>query len=77
MARTSQGAAAVVERMRLTLDLYATGEALMRQRICRENPGLSPAEIEARLAAWLQTRPGAEHGDAEGRPATWPRTRKS
>jgi hypothetical protein len=77
MARTSQEAAAVVERMRLTFDLYATGEDLMRQRICRENAGLSPAEIEARLAAWLQTRPGAEHGDAVGRPGTWPRARKS
>jgi len=76
MARTSQDAAAVAERMRLTLDLYATGEALMRQRICRENPGLSPAEIEARLVAWLQTRPGAEQGDAQGRPGTWPRTRR-
>jgi hypothetical protein len=77
MAGTSQKAAAVAERMRLAFDLYATGEALMRQRICRENPKLFPAEIEARLVAWLQTRPGAEHGDAEGRPGTWPRTRKA
>jgi hypothetical protein len=77
MAMTSQDAEAMLERMRLTFDLYATGEALMRQRICRENPGLSPAEVDARLAAWLQTRPDAEHGDAEGRPGTWPRTRKS
>jgi hypothetical protein len=76
MARTSQDPAAVAERMRLAFDLYATGEALMRQRLCRENPNLSPADIEARLVAWLQTRPGAEHGDAEGRPGTWPRTRK-
>jgi hypothetical protein len=74
MAKTSQDAVAVAERMRLTFDLYATGEALMRQRICREHPGLSPAEVEARLVAWLQTRPGAEHGDAEGQPGTWPRT---
>jgi hypothetical protein len=74
MAKTAQDAAAVAERMRLTFDLYATGEALMRQRICREHPGLSPAEVEARLVAWLQTRPGAEHGDAEGQPGTWPRT---
>ena len=77
MPRTSQDAIAVAERMRLTFDLYATGEVLMRQRIFRENPNLSPAEIEARLAAWLQTRPGAEHGDADGRPGSWPRTRKA
>jgi hypothetical protein len=77
MPRTSQDATAVAERMRLAFDLYATGEALMRQRICRENPNLSPAEIEARLAAWLQTRPDAEHGDADGRPGSWPRMRKA
>ena len=74
MAKTSQDASAVAERMRLAFDMYATGEALMRQRIRREHPDLSPAEVEARLVAWLQTRPGAEHGDAEGRPGTWPRT---
>jgi hypothetical protein len=74
MAKTSQEPAAVAERMRLTFDLYATGEALMRQRIRREHPDLSPAEVEAHLVAWLQTRPGAEHGDALGRPGTWPRT---
>jgi len=74
MARISQDAAAVAERMCLTFDLYATGEALMRQRLCREHPELSPADLEARLCTWLQTRPGAEHGDAQGHPGTWPRT---
>jgi Rv0078B-related antitoxin len=73
MAKTSQDAAAVAERVRLALDMYATGEALMRQRIRREHPDLSPVEVEARLCAWLQIRPGAEYGDAMGRPGTWPR----
>jgi hypothetical protein len=74
MAKTTEDAVAAVERIRLALDMYATGEALMRQRICREHPDLLPAEVEARLCDWLQTRPGAEQGDAEGRPGTWPRT---
>jgi hypothetical protein len=72
---TSQDSLAVAERIRLALDLYATGEALIRQRICREHPDLSPAAVEARLVVWLQIRPGAEQGDAVGRPGTWPRTR--
>jgi len=74
MAQTSQDAAAVAERMRLTFDLFATGEALMRQRLYRKHPDLLATDIEARLCAWLQDRPGAEHGDAAGRPGTWPRT---
>jgi hypothetical protein len=74
MDKTSRDASATAERMRLTFDLYATGEALMRQRLCREHPELSPTEVEARLSAWLQTRPGAERGDAQGHPGTWPRT---
>jgi hypothetical protein len=59
-------------RFRLALDLFATGEALMRQSLRRETPGASEAE-ETALVAWLQHRPGAEHGDAVGRPGLWPR----
>lgn len=61
-------------RLRLALELFETGEAMMRERLRREHPELSGAEIEARLLAWLHERPGAEHGDAPGRPGTWPRT---
>ena len=73
MATRMEDAAAAAELFRTALDLYGTGEALMRQRIHRENPGLTPAEVEARLADWLQARPGAEHGDAAGRAVGWPR----
>jgi len=66
---------AAARRLRLALDMFATGEGLMRQRLRREHSGAPPKEIEARLAAWLHTRPGAELGDAPGRPATWPRRR--
>jgi hypothetical protein len=74
MARSSKGTGSAVGRFKVALDLYATGEAVMRHRIRRQNPDLDEAEVEARLVAWLQTRPGAEHGDAAGRPAPWPRT---
>ena len=55
-------------RFRLALDLFATGEALMRQRIRRLHPDWTEAQIEGRLAEWLRHRPGAENGDAAGRP---------
>lgn len=54
------------ERMRETLELYEVGEAMMRERLMRENPTADPDEIERRLTEWLMTRPGAEHGDASG-----------
>jgi hypothetical protein len=60
-------------RLRLALDLFQTGEAMMRQTLRREHPDLSPAEIETLLLEWLQERPGAELGDALGRPVPWPR----
>ncbi|PYM59884.1 MAG: hypothetical protein DMD79_16835 [Candidatus Rokuibacteriota bacterium] len=64
---------AAARRLRLALDLFETGEALMRQRLRQEHPALTEAEIEARLLEWLQHRPGAEFGDAAGRPVPWPR----
>jgi len=60
-------------RFRVALDLFEAGEALLRQSLRRRYPEASEAEIEARIVAWLQHRPGAEHGDAAGRPGTWPR----
>jgi len=64
---------AASQRLRLALDLFRTGEELMRQKLRREHPELSAPEIEARLVAWLHERPGAESGDAPGRAVTWPR----
>ncbi len=64
---------AVAERLRLALDLFRTGEEMMRQKIRRDHPGLSAFAVEARLVQWLRERPGAEHGDALGRPGVWPR----
>jgi Rv0078B-related antitoxin len=69
---TTLGAA---ERYRLTLELFAAGEEIMRQNLRRRFPDATPEEIEDRVVAWLRERPGAEHGDAVGRPGSWPRQR--
>jgi hypothetical protein len=54
-------------KLRLALDLFGSGVALMRCKLQREHPGADEDEIERELIAWLRTRPGAEHGDAPGR----------
>ncbi len=64
---------AAVQRLRLAFDLYAAGEAIMRQNLRRRHPEASESEIERLLVEWLQTRPGAEAGDAEGTSCSWPR----
>jgi hypothetical protein len=63
------------DRLRLALDLFAAGEAMMRQTLRRRRPEASDAEIEAALTTWLSTRPGAEAGDSAGRAVPWPRSR--
>ena len=66
------GADAATMRFRLALDLFATGEALMRQRVRRLHPDWGETQIEGRMAEWLHERPGAENGDAVGRPTKLP-----
>lgn len=63
----------MVENLRLTFDLFETGVDLMRQNLRRRFPAEQEPEIEARVAAWLRERPGAELGDAEGEAVAWPR----
>jgi hypothetical protein len=58
----------VAEAFRVTLDLFGTGLALMRQNLRRSDPEATEHEIERRLRQWLGHRPGAEHGDCAGRP---------
>jgi hypothetical protein len=60
-------------RLKLALDLFATGEEMMRQRLRRENPRSTDAQIEGLLRQWLQERPGAPFGDSSGTPVSWPR----
>jgi hypothetical protein len=64
---------AAARRLRLALDLFRTGEEMMRRKLRREHPDPSNDEIEARLLQWLQERPGAEFGDATGKPVPGPR----
>jgi hypothetical protein len=68
-ARASEAA----ERFALALDLYETGEAMLRQRLRREDPSATDDDLERAIEAWLGQRPGAEMGDAAGRGGTWPR----
>ena len=56
------------QRLRLAMDMFETGVAMQRQRLRRQQPGASEAELDAGIAAWLSARPGAEFGDAPGRP---------
>jgi hypothetical protein len=65
----------LAQRLRTTLDLCELGESMRRTQLRREHPAATDEEIEARLVAWLHTRPGAEHGDAWGRPISWPPAR--
>jgi hypothetical protein len=51
---------------RQLLDLYQTSQDLMRQNLRRRHPGASEKEVEERLIAWSQHRPGAELGDVGG-----------
>ena len=63
--------AAAAARLRLALDLFATGEGLARQRMRRLHPEWTPGQIDEQITVWLRERPGAESGDGEGRPVAW------
>lgn len=75
---SSNEQARAIARLRLALDLFRTGEDLMRQKLRRQHPAASEQEIEARLAAWLQERPGADAGDLAVLRGPWvPRSKAS
>lgn len=62
----------VMDRLQAALDLFAIAEAMLRQRLRRERPDASEAEIESAVMAWSAARPGGEPGDAPGRQRPWP-----
>ena len=62
----------IVRRFQLTLALFELGEAMMRQRLRRQTPDATEAEIDRKVEEWLQRRPGAETGDCPGRRRPWP-----
>lgn len=49
--------------------MHEFGVQMYRQRMVRERPEATAEEIDELVAAWLHTRPGAEHGDAVGTPS--------
>ena len=55
------------ESLRVALDLFDTGVALMLENLRRQYPQADEEELTRRLASWLRYRPGAEAGDADGR----------
>ena len=54
------------------MELFEIGVKLMRQNLRRDYPDETEQEIDERLHAWLEHRPGAEHGDCPGRRLKWP-----
>ena len=71
-AMATQRFDSIVQRMRLTLDLYELGESMFRQRLRRQHPEASDDEIEATIQEWRTRRRGAESGDAPGPERPWP-----
>jgi hypothetical protein len=60
-------------RIELVFELVEDAVDLTRQRLRREQPTATAAEIEHRIEAWLGERRSAPFGDAEGRPIHLPR----
>jgi hypothetical protein len=58
-------------RLRLALDLFTTGEDMVRERMRRVHPDWTERQIDEAVGAWLRERPGAENGDGQGRPVAW------
>lgn len=46
-----------LRNFRIALDLFETGEAILRQNLRREHPGASEEEIDALVNAWMVDRP--------------------
>ena len=55
------------EKLRIALELFESGVAMMRETLKREHPTESDAQIEERLRQWIRDRPGAEDGDCVGK----------
>ena len=56
----------ILERMRMTFELYELAETMKRQNVRRRHPDLSDDEVGEKVLEWLLERPGARHGDTDG-----------
>ncbi|MFE3541461.1 hypothetical protein ACFXK0_00645 [Nocardia sp. NPDC059177] len=57
------------QRLKLALEMSDFGIQMYRARMRREFPDASEGAVEAKVHAWLLSRPGAPLGDAPGRPS--------
>lgn len=55
--------------VRAVFELVELGVAMHRQRLRRNDPALTDAELDRLVAEWRIARPGAVHGDAAGVPS--------
>jgi hypothetical protein len=55
------------EKLRIALELFESGVAMMRETLKREHPNESDAQIDERLRQRVRHRPGAEDSDSVGR----------
>lgn len=57
----------VIERMRLTMQLFDEAQRIKAQSLRRQFPGISEAELSKKVEEWRLSRPDAPNGDAPGR----------
>ncbi len=62
-----------MERFEMAMELCDLAESLLREKIRRTRPNLSPAEVEDQVDKWFLERECASGGDAEGHVISWPR----
>lgn len=60
--------------LEIVFDLFEVATGMVAARYRREHPDASQEEVDAAVAAWVSSRPGAPDGDAPGRVVSWPRT---
>jgi hypothetical protein len=59
------------QRLQMALAIFSDGLAMEREKLRRQHPQASEAELSKLLAAWLHSRPMAPDGDCDGRPRRW------
>ncbi len=63
-------------RLTEAIELFNVGVQLTSERLRREHPAATAAEVDDLVARWIHAHDGAEHGDADGVPASAERMRR-